>query len=242
MNNIKGILFDKDGTILDNDLLWGPVGNDVANRVADTYALNADERKAVLRAIGFEGAKLLPNSPLASGTVGDVTNAIETALCAGGRDKQTLTALKSRVTDAVECAIRKNARLIRPLGDIRKLFDFLKSRGIAIGLATADLYSTTIICLKQLGIDDDFQFIGTDDGRTRPKPSADLLEKFCAACGLHSREIAVVGDSVVDMQMGLNGGAGLLVAIVPGRDKSQPSAQGAQHVIETVEELIPLLS
>ncbi|MFT9055876.1 MAG: HAD family hydrolase [Ethanoligenens sp.] len=242
MNDIKGILFDKDGTILDNDLLWGPVGNDVADYVTEIYCLTPDERKSILRAIGLDGPKLLANSPLASGTVGDVTDAVEEALCACGKDKQAMTALKQQVTDAVERAIQKNAHLIRPLGNVRKLFDFLKSRRIAIGLATADLYNTTMICLKQLGIGEDFQFIGTDDGRTRPKPSPDLLENFCATCGLDNREVAVVGDSVVDMQMGLNGGAGLLVAIVPERDENQPSAKDAQYVIETVEELIPLFS
>lgn len=242
MNNIRGILFDKDGTILDNDLLWVPVGNDVADRVAELYQLSRTERNAVLRAIGFDGPKLVSNSPLASGTVGDVTDAVEAALCTCGKDQRELTALKQQITEAVEGAIQKHAHLIRPLGDVRKLFDCLKSCGVTIGLATADLYNTTMICLKELGIAADFQFIGTDDGKTRPKPHADLLEKFCQTCGLENREVAVVGDSVVDMQMGINGGAGLLVAIVPGRDKTKPSAQGAQYVMETIEELIPLFA
>lgn len=242
MNNIRGILFDKDGTILDNDLLWVPVGNDIADRVAELYQLNPVERNAVLRAIGFDGPDLISNSPLASGTVGDVTNAVEAAMCAFGRNKQDLFALKQQITEAIEYAIQKHAHLIRPLGNVRKLFDCLKTHGIMIGLATADLYNTTMICLKELGIEADFQFIGTDDGKSRPKPHADLLENFCETCGLENREVAVVGDSVVDMQMGVNGGAGLLVAIVPGRDKTKPSAQGAQYVMETIQELIPLFS
>lgn len=235
--HIRGILFDKDGTLLDNNMLWAPVGAALSKMIADSYSLDASEARKVTTAIGFNsaGTELLANSPLASGTVSDVAEAVKKELdrICGNVDFEKL---KEQTAETIENAIGKNVRLIRPIGNIKRFFEFLKSRNILIGLATADLYSTTVICLRQLGIENYFSYIGTDDGKTRPKPHPDLLFRFCETCNLESREVAVVGDSIADIEMGKNGTAGMTVAIIPDFNTDM-AAYGADITVDSVEKI-----
>lgn len=242
MNNIRGILFDKDGTLLDNNLLWGAVGKAVGNMAAHLYNLDSAETHSVMTAIGFDKSEktLIANSPIASGTALDIACAIQSELLKYGIRDIELCKLLEHISGTIEHTVQENVNLIRPCGDIKLLFDFLKSKKILIGLATADLYATTIVCLRQLEIEDYFSYIGTDDGKSKPKPHPDHLLRFCKKCGISCDEAAVVGDSISDIEMGKNGGAGLTVAISPETGSDKNHACGANFTVTSVDKLIDL--
>ena len=240
---IKGVLFDKDGTLLDINALWVPIGYGLVDALSGRHCLKPGDNEIILKAIGIEKGILRPNSVLASGTTGEISSALaEILLGMGARIEFSET--KAVVLGVISNMTKNNWQLIIPRGDLIKTFTALKSADIKIGLATSDFYDSAITCLRRLGIEEFFDYIGADTGNGGLKPDPDLLNRFCEACGLIPCEIAVVGDSQVDIDMARNGGAGLAIAAVDCENASAAKPpMGADYTVGSIDELLecPLL-
>ena len=83
---IRGVLFDKDDTLLDLATFWHrPVQHTVAFMLHELgHDNDAPLRQALEAACGFEGAALIPESPVVAGTNADVIAACMTVLTAQG--------------------------------------------------------------------------------------------------------------------------------------------------------------
>ena len=169
---IRGILFDKDGTILDYARTWVPI-----NRAAALHAASGDEALAaeLLRAHGQDpdtGA-VVGGSLLAAGSIAEIADAFAAHL--GERAPADLTADLDRVFTEGGA---KHAVLIP--GADRTLATF-KRRGLRIGVATNDSIGGLKASLQRTGILDLFDFaVGFDSGHgTKPDPGMALA--FCKA-------------------------------------------------------------
>jgi phosphoglycolate phosphatase len=202
---IRGILFDKDGTIIDYFRTWVPM-----NREAALFAAGGDAALAaeLLRAHGQdpETGAIAGDSVLAVGSIVEIANAFAAHL--GARTPAGLTASLDRLFAEGGA---KNAVLI-PGAD--RTLATLKARGLRIGVATNDSLAGLKASLQRTGVLGQFDFaVGYDSGHgTKPAPGMALA--FCAAVGLKPDEIAVVGDAMHDLAMGRAANAGLTVGVL----------------------------
>jgi len=236
MKDIKGILFDKDGTLLDVNLLWVPVAYAISNKIMEKYGIDKDMGRQILKAIGIKNGVIESNSVMASGTAGDISAEIEKLLTKNGIGAGNAAELELTIKGVINRAIIENTPLIKPLGNLSNLFDRIKGAGLFIGLATADIYESTLTCLRQLEIEKYFDYIGADDGLVKPKPDPGLLNNFCSACGLRPCEAVVIGDSQRDIQMGINGGAAT-VAVVPDKNADKEVYSEADYIVGSIEDI-----
>ena len=82
-----------------------------------------------------------------------------------------------------------------------------------------------------------FSYLGSDDGRLRPKPQIDIIEDFKSKFGINYDEIMVVGDTNTDMQFAKNGGA-LAVGVLSGVDGEEELNKNADLILDDVSQLI----
>jgi phosphoglycolate phosphatase len=232
MHFIKGMLFDKDGTILNVDRLWGPVGKDLAASSAKDFGLTDVHERALREAIGVNGGRVVPDSVLASGTAKEIAAKIYDILADFGV-KTDLEKLDSKVRDSIKRSISEHVDLIEPLGDLNRDFARLRDMGITLGIATADMKDTTMFCLRSLGVEKYFSFIGAEESTRRFKPDPELFLKFCSASGLEPRQVVMVGDSQVDIEMGRAGGAALTIAV----DQGESARATADYSISSIDDL-----
>jgi len=230
-SSIQGILFDKDGTLLDYHATWMPLNKQAALEAAGGDAAEAER---LLVATGYDPVKdtHLPNSLLVSAS-NDVIAGSWAALL--GADPAELT---TRITSVFEA---NSAATAVAVAGMEAVVTALKARGLVLGVATNDSEDSAYNSLGPFGVLDHFSYVAGFDSGHGAKPGPGMVRAFCAATGLSPAAVAVVGDSHHDMEMGRSAGAGLLVGVLTGTGDRDDLASHAHHVLDSIVELEALL-
>ncbi|RUL98693.1 HAD family hydrolase [Rhizobium chutanense] len=228
---IKGILFDKDGTLLDYDESWLPVNRELARIAAQGDPLLADR---LLAACGMDPVTghIVPDSLLAAGN----TRQIAEGLVAAGSmvDVGELTVrLDELFSSAAEFSV--------PVTDLAGFFARLHGRGFKLGVASSDNERSIRQTAERFGFARYVDYIAGYDSGFGTKPEPGMLLGFCAATGLSPEEVAMVGDNNHDLHMGLNAGAGLRIAVLTGTGSRDSLAAAAHHVLDDITAIETLL-
>ncbi len=228
---IKGVLFDKDGTLFEYHRTWVPI-------LFETAAMVAGDEALALRLIGAVGYDA------ASGRIK------AGSLFAGGDTLELADAwlglgVKRERQDLVRSLDETFARLAPvssvPVTDLAALFSTLTGRGMKLGLATNDVEASARASMGRFALDPFLSFqAGYDSGHgTKPEPG--MAFAFCAAVGLTPAAIAIVGDNLHDLEFAARAGAGLKIGVLTGTSGRADLAPHADAVIDSVADLPALL-
>jgi phosphoglycolate phosphatase len=224
---IKAILFDKDGTLLDYHLSWGPLNQQVA-----LYAARGDGALAdrILAATGydFQTGKVISGTLLAAGTTHEIASGFIAAGSTYGIDELTI---------AVDGIFRSGVASVVPVTDLAPFFMRLKRRGLVLGIASSDSAAAIHMTAERFHFVQDVDFIAGWDSGHGAKPSSGMLDAFVAHSRLAPREIAVVGDNLHDMEMATAGGAGLRVGVLTGTSSRAELAPACDLCLDSILDL-----
>lgn len=225
--HIRGILFDKDGTLVDYAKTWTPV-----NRRAAQLAAGGDgdlyNRLLIVGGADPETGQAAAGGALAMGSTAEIASAW---VSAGARtDVERLTrALDELFLSAVERAV--------PVTDLKALLSRLRARRLKLGIASSDSEAAVRATAIHFGIDDLLDFWAGYDSGFSVKPAPDAVAAFCASAGLAALEVAVIGDSVNDMLMGRAAGAGINIGILSGTSAVTDLSAYADICIDSVADV-----
>jgi phosphoglycolate phosphatase len=229
---IRGILFDKDGTLVDFEATWAAIAHGMALRAA-----GGDDGLAqrLLARAGYdaETARFLPDSPFASGTNADIV-ALWYPDAAPKLRAEALHAFDTY------CALEGAARAV-PLDGVLDALRALHASGYRLGVATNDSTTGAEATVRALGVAQLFEAVYGYDAVANPKPAGDVVQAFADMSGLKPGEIAMVGDNLHDLETGRAGGAGLVVAVLSGTGIEERLAPLADFVIGSAADLPALL-
>ncbi|WP_299612934.1 HAD family hydrolase [uncultured Tateyamaria sp.] len=200
---VRGILFDKDGTLFDFSTTWEAWAAAFLRRAAAGDEAHATAAGA---AIGFD----LPSGTFArdSVVIAGTPDEIATGLRPHFPDLShtaMLTLLNSEAANAPQA----EAVPLRPL-----LTD-LMAREIVLGVATNDAEAPARAHLKSAGVDRFFEFVAGSDSGFGGKPAPGQLLGFCADTGIAPDAVLMVGDSTHDLHAGRAAGM-RTVAVLTG--------------------------
>jgi phosphoglycolate phosphatase len=226
--SIRGLLFDKDGTLLDFEATWQPVYKAVVLHLSGGDQARAD---TMMRDAGYDFVqeRCLPGSPLSAGTTDELVDIWRGDFTAVERAAAIVLVDDMFAHGAVEH--------MAPITDLRALLGRFAGEGYRLGIATNDVTRSAQMCVEKLALADLFSFVTGYDGVATPKPAPDMVHAFCAACGLEPREVAVVGDNMHDLEMGHAAGAGLIVGVLSGTGGRDDLAAHAHIVIDSIADL-----
>jgi len=134
---------------------------------------------------------------------------------------------------------------ILPQDNAEDLFRALKERNILVVLNTGYNQKTANQLIAKLGWKKGVEFDGlvtaTDVSRNRPYP--DMIRLAMKEFSIDDpREVAKVGDSVIDIEEGVNAGCSLNIGITTGaHTRQQLESVKPDYVIDNLLELLPLL-
>jgi phosphoglycolate phosphatase len=234
----KGILFDKDGTLVDFHATWGPAYRAGAMAFAGGESDVAD-RLLVAGGWDMETGRIAEGSILAAGTNAEIADAWLATL-PEGRHPDIGDADPENFIEAVFNA--ETAKSAQPVTDLAALFSRLQDRGLVLGLATNDSHDGALATLRPFGIVERLTFVAGYDSGHGGKPEPGMVEGFCAQTGLSPGAVMVVGDNLHDMEMGRRAGAGCLVGVLTGSRSPETLSTAADWVIDGIAELEDLLS
>ena len=228
---IRGVLFDKDGTILDYWATWVPINHKAALHVAGGNRALADE---LLRLGGHDPAtdRVTPGTALAAGDFEDIARAFAAHPDVG--------AASGLAADIERIFCEGGAAHSVLLEGARETLVELKRRGFRLGLATNDSEGGLEASLLQHHVLDLFDFRAGCDSGYGAKPDPRMVRAFCQDIGCRLEDVAVVGDAVHDLAMGRAAGAALTVGVLSGTSGRADLEAYADLILGSVNELLGL--
>ncbi len=219
----RGLLFDKDGTLFDFHLSWGPWLAGFLDEISSGPAHSQE----IARALGFDpDAQIFhPDSVFVHDTLEEILDVLLQYLPTWERG--TLAALAIRETAGVPQV---------EIAALAPLLAGLKSRGLVLGVATNDNEHPAKTQLKAAGVLQDFDFVAGYDSGYGGKPATGMQLAFCAAHGLRPAEVAMIGDSLHDMVSGRDAGM-ITVGVLTGTTSRADLETVADLVLEDISQL-----
>lgn len=228
MAAIKGILFDKDGTLVDFHATWSAVAELMAME-----ASGGDRNKAdtLLVAAGLDPQTYAfrADSVFAAGTNLDI---IELWFPELSRREQldTVEHFNRMTTDKGAAMAVALPGIIGALGD-------LHAQSYRLGVATNDSTMGCEKTLSALGIAQLFEAAYGYDAVANAKPAPDTVVAFCDLTGLKPSELAMVGDNRHDLDMARAGGCGLAIGVLSGTGTRESLSPLADVMLDSVADL-----
>jgi len=221
---IRGVLFDKDGTLFEFHATWSAW----AQSMLLELALGDRAAAASLGVrIGFDvlDGTFDPASVIIAGTPGDIVQ-----LLLPGVPHLTPLALEQKLNSA--------ATLAQPV-EVVPLAPFLaelRAMGLMLGVATNDAETPARAHLASVNQEGAFDFIAGYDSGYGGKPEPGMCLGFAKATGLDPAEVVMVGDSTHDLHAGRTAGM-RTVAVLTGLAKEVDLAPLANVVLPDIGHL-----
>lgn len=232
LSTIRGVLFDKDGTLVDFQATWFAIGREMALQAADG---DPERANALLDLAGydFERGCFRADSVFAAGNNADIV-----ALWYPDLSPEERLPV---VHGFDSFAAREGAARAVPLPGVREALGALHAAGIRLAVATNDSTSGAEQTLAAIGVSSLFDAAYGYDAVANPKPAPDIVHAFCDLTGLKPAEVAMVGDNRHDLEMARAGGAGLAIGVLSGTGTRESLTPMADVVLGSVAELPALL-
>ncbi len=221
---IRGIIFDKDGTLFDFHRTWAEWA---ARLLTELAAGDAELATQLGQRIGFTIATrdFASDSPVIAGTPVELA-ALLSPLLPGWNEPDLVTRMNLLAAEV-------------PLSEAVPLRPYLlglRADGLHLGLATNDAEAPARAHLTRAGVLDLFDFIAGCDSGHGAKPAPGQLLAFCAAVGLAPGQVVMVGDSLHDLHSGARAGMAR-VGVLTGIADAAELAPHADAVLADIGDL-----
>jgi phosphoglycolate phosphatase len=207
---LRGVVFDKDGTLYDFQATWaGFAGTFLSDLAKGDPTLF----QTLSHVAGYdpEAKRLLPGSIVIAETPATIAEMLLPFL----PEPPALSRLIDDINHSAASAP------LSPAVPLPALLDDLRARGLVLGVATNDAEVPARAHLTSTGILDRFAFVAGYDSGHGAKPGPGQLLAFAEASGLHPSEVVMVGDSAHDLMAGRSAGmatVGVLTGVAAERD------------------------
>ena len=224
LDNIKAVIFDKDGTLIDIHHYWASMIKIRASLVAHKWFSNNEQDRIKNHLIDVMGVNLETGKMKPDGPVGVKPRPFNVGVVADFVRKNGYYVTNSEIEELFKIADKTTSEdilpLLKVLPGVKELLIKLKKCGIHSIVASTDVTSRACIAMQKLKLDNYFtQIIGGDQAHNA-KPAPDLAELALSFIDCEADRVAVIGDHPFDIMMGESVNAGLNIGVLTGLSNS----------------------
>ena len=212
MQNIKLVIFDLDGTLVD---AYAAI-NSSFNYVMRRLGLKPKSADLIRRSVGWGDANLL--KPYV-----------------GERDLEFALSLYRRHH---EHSLLKQSRLYP---QVRPLLLKLKDKGYKLAVASNRPGKFSLILLRHLRIIEFFDYVLCADKSKRGKPDPEILNKIISRLAVKKSQVLYAGDMVIDAQAGRRAGIKTVIVTTGSSSLSEIKKERPFKIIPEISGLSGLL-
>ena len=218
-NDIRVLIFDKDGTLTDTSTLWFEPTILVLDELVNRNEMNLTnaEHDELFNRLGITETNIIENSVIASGSVRDMLEVLNQFRTIDIEENYNF------VVQYFADYILSHPEKIQTLGNVERALWNLREKGYIIALVTNDSRLPAEAVLKVAGIGELFDFVGTTD-EFPSKPATDSLYAIQSKFGVSFDEMIYIGDSTVDEEFAKNTAGFIAVTSEPNNLEVLPSA------------------
>ncbi|MBF1711104.1 MAG: HAD family hydrolase [Streptococcus sp.] len=218
-NDIRVLIFDKDGTLTDTSTLWFEPTILVLDELVNRNEMNLTnaEHDELFNRLGITETNIIENSVIASGSVRDMLEVLNQFRTIDIEENYNF------VVQYFADYILSHPEKIQTLGNVERALWNLRETGYIIALVTNDSRLPAEAVLKVAGIGELFDFVGTTD-EFPSKPATDSLYAIQSKFGVSFDEMIYIGDSTVDEDFAKNTAGFIAVTSEPSNPEVLPSA------------------
>ncbi len=227
------IIFDKDGTLIDIDTMWGGWITELAQRLEAATGLPIARSLFKTMAFDPDSGTIVPSGPLSIAPLAELRKLVVVVLQGAG-----LSPNESEAALATAWHLPDPVALAQPLADLPMLFGALRTHELKIAVATSDDRGPTEATLTALGIASFVDALVCADNGLPIKPAPDMILAICRALAISPAKTVMIGDNADDLRMGRAAKVGLAIGVLSGVSSASFLTPYADFLLPSVAKLI----
>lgn len=243
----KAIILDKDGTIIDFDIMWKTIIAVRAEIMIEKVGTTGQSpllinklKNELIEAMGINPVtgKVEPRGPVAIATRAEVMTCAMAKLYLWGLPWDEARKVVEQSFAETDQRVDFKA-MTQPVPKLRETLEGWRKAGFKVILASTDNIEKVHLTLKNLDMETLFDYAIGGNSVTKSKPDPEMILKVCEEHGLKPAECVMVGDAVTDVKMGKNAGCIASVGVLTGVTSREALTAEADVVLNSIADIVP---
>ena len=215
------VLFDKDGTLVDIHHYWVSMIRLRADLISQRLCSNEEQltqiKSALISAMGVdqETIRMKPEGPVGVKPRPEIVDVVVQTCRERGviTDSSSIESMFKEVDETTSIDMKP---LVKILPGVVDLLDQLRSHNIPAAIVTTDITERAKKAMGTVGLSRYFIDIVGGDIVEKTKPHSDLAEYVLSKSTVFNKNVVVIGDHPVDVEMGLAAGISTNIGVLTG--------------------------
>lgn len=217
IEDVRLIIFDKDGTLIELYNYWSKMVGLRAKLICESLSLDKIHVKNIAFEMGVDDdtGRLRPDGPVGLKKREIVMQAAIDYL-AGLGYKEVYDLCFNVFKEVDESTSNDLEGFIKPISGAKELVRNASHSGCKIAIATTDRRERAGLAMNFIGIGDIVDMIVGADDVSRQKPDPEQIYMILNFLGADRSHAVMVGDAMTDVKMGINAGVKASIGLLTG--------------------------